>query len=131
MATQYLQWEDTWTATTLAGTSVADGANGETGAISADQKYATLISVEIAYGATVNESAEVLVLTETDDGPGYEAEADQPTTIAMPATASTTHKRTFTLRAESAADFKIAVSNGTGASITATVRYKQATLESV
>ena len=131
MATQYVQWENSYTTSSVNGSTVADGSNVATAAISADEKFATEIVVEVSYGSTVNDSAEVLIQKQTSDTPTYEGEADQPTTLAMPATASTTHSRTFNFPAESASAFKVAVSNDTGAQITVTVRYKQGTLESV
>ena len=128
----YTQWENTWTLTSINGTSVADGSNAETNAaISNDEKTETLVSVEVDYGSTANENVEVLILRETDDGPTYEQESDQPPTFAMPVTASTTHRRTFSIPAKTVADFKVALSNDSGASVTATVRTKQATVESV
>jgi len=124
-----VDWDNSWTTTSLNGTSIANGSNNETGAISNDTKTETLISVEVQYGATANESAEVLIQHETDDTPNYEQEADQPTTLAMPVSPSTTHDRVFSIPADSAADFKVGISNDTGASITVTVEFKQATIQ--
>jgi len=64
-----VDWDNQWTTSTLNGTSIADGSNDETAAISNDTKTETLISVEVQYGATANESAEVLIQHDRADWP--------------------------------------------------------------
>lgn len=113
---------------TLNAASIANNASSDSGAISNDGKLDTEVSVEIAYGATASAGAVVYVLREVGGSGGndYESRDDLPWGFEMPRTVSTTHVRTFTVPA-SIGRFKIQVfNNAVGASITATVRYRQA-----
>jgi len=88
---------------------------------------ATEIAVTIAYGGTANEGARIYVLRDVDGT--YEAIADGAWGFMMAYSTSTTYRRSFVVQSITASKFKIMVSNVTGASITATVSYKQATID--
>jgi len=131
MATQYFQWEDTFSAalTNLNGASIAGG--GETqqgGSISNDEKWSTELGVSISYGSTAPEAVEVRIYGETDDG----TFATEPTaTYVVPANPSTVEGQRFEVPGTMSV-FKVGVFNpSANGSVTATVKPKQATLESV
>ena len=63
--------------------------------------------------------------SEVVDGTNFEAHADNPFAFSMPYTISTTHRRTITVFGETS-NFKVHLRNDSGASVTATVRYRQA-----
>lgn len=116
-------WTLTWTAETDA-QAIADAADHTSGAISNDTKLATEVAITIAYGATATEGVKVYLLREVDAS--YEAEGDDPWGFEMPSSVSTTHRRTFTVPASTAARFKILITNDSGASVTADIDYRQA-----
>lgn len=113
-----------WAATSIAASSITNGSNAATGAISNDGKLDTEVSVEVAYGATA--SAGVIVSVERDvDGTNYEATADQPFSFTMPNTVSTTHRRVFTIPGHIGTS-RVRLTNPSGATVTATVRTRSA-----
>lgn len=124
MGTFNEDWDAAWAASSINGSTVANAATATTAAISNDLKLDTEVSVEILYGATVNEGVKVYVLRDVD-GTNYEAIADGAWGFEMAKTVSGTNRRTFTVPAQ-ISNFKIIVSNNTGASVTATVRTRQA-----
>lgn len=124
MGSYYQDWELTWTTTSINASAVANAGTAITAAISNDLKLGTEVSVEIAYGATASQGVKVYILRDVD-GTNYEAVADGAWGFEMPKTTSTTHRRSFTVSAD-ISRFKIHLTNDSGASVTATVRYQQA-----
>lgn len=130
MADIYVNHDDTWTASTIAAAAItsgtaSDGANSATSeVISLDGFDGVIISVQVAYGATINEGVKVYVLSDID-GTLFEAVADGAWGFEMPRTASTTHRRSFSISAEDYATLKVRVANNSGATVTVTVRYKR------
>lgn len=120
-------WDAAYATTSVNATAIAANASSTTATISNDEKLATEITVEIAYGATVTGGgAEIRVLRRID-ATDFESVADAPQSFTMPVTASTTHRRAITVPG-SISDFQIQVFNpATNSSITATVRTRQAT----
>lgn len=115
-------WTLTWTADTNA-QAVADAASHTSGAISNDTNLATEVAIQVAYGATATEGVKVYVARE--GASAYEVVADNPWGFEMPATVSTTHRRTFTVSGD-IARFKVIVTNDSGASVTLDIDYRQA-----
>lgn len=131
MATQYVQWDNSYSAP-LAGLSAASVAAGAevkaTNAISNDQKWSTEVGVEISYGSTAPDSVEVRIYAEVDDG----VYATNPTAVfPIPATASSVERQRFEVPG-AVSEFKVGIYNpSTNGSVTASVQTKQSTLESV
>lgn len=127
MASIGINWDSTSTATSIASSAITNSSSATTSAaISNDGKAATEVAVSITYGETANEGAKVYLLRSAD-GTNFEAVADAPWQLEMPYTTSTTHRRTFAVAASMVSSFKVAVSNSSGASVTATVVYRQGT----
>lgn len=129
MSTFSVDWDATFsTVTGLNGASIS-GNTTTTGStvLDLDTKLAVKITVEIAYGATAS-PATLYLLADSDDTPNFESPTtDQPFSMTIPGVASTTIRRSVTVRAEDAGKLKVAVNNPSGnSSITATVRYKYA-----
>lgn len=121
-------WPASWTATDISATSVDDASSASTSAISNDDKIATEVSLEVTYGTTADEGVKIYILRDVD-GTDFENPNDNPWGFQMPYTTSTTHRRTFNVPAERTSKFKVHISNDSGAAVTATIRYKQATIE--
>ena len=85
-----------------------------------DGNWGTELAVEIAYGATADQGVKVHVLRAVDDA-AYESAADAPFSFEMPATISTTHRRTFFVDGLRIGQFKLHLTNDSGAQVTATV----------
>lgn len=115
-----------WSTTTINSSSVSNSSSSTTGAISNDEKTACEVSVTIDYGTTADAGVKVYVLRDAD-GTNYEAAGDDPWMFEMPFSISTTHRRTFSVSPSHVSSFKVSVQNDSGATVTATVRYKQAT----
>jgi hypothetical protein len=129
MATLSTNWDSTFTSTSINASTITNTSTSTTAAINNSGKVATEISVTIAYGGTANQGAIVNVLRMVDDTPTYESGAnDAAWGFAMPYAISTTYHRTFTVSAEKASKFEVYVSNNSGASVTATVNFKQMTI---
>jgi hypothetical protein len=127
MADFYENWDDAWTVTGVNAATVAANTGAETGAISNDGKLDTEVSVSIGYGATISGGAAKVYVLRDIDGTAYEAVADRPYGFDMPVTASTTHRRSFSVPA-SVSRFKVRVENPSGNSdlTGVTIRVKQA-----
>ena len=118
-----------WTNSSINGSTITDGSNATTAAIDNDNITGTEISVTVVYDATTaDEGVKVYVLRDVD-GTNYEAVVDGPWSFMMPYTINTTHRRTFTVLGNNTSKFKVEVTNDSGASVTATVRYKQFTID--
>lgn len=128
MTTITSNWDTSWTNSSVNGSTVTNGSNATTGAISNDLKSATEISVSVTYGATATEGINVYILRDTD-GTNYEAVTDLPWGLAMPYSTSTTYRRTFTVAGDRISNFKAHITNDSGASVTATIKYRQAVVE--
>lgn len=117
-------WDAAWVITSINASAIADAASAVTAAIDNDTKLATRVSVEIAYGATVNEGVKVYVLANIDDTL-FEDTVDDPFSFEMPSAVSATRVRAFAVPG-TIDQFKIKLTNDSGAQVTATVRTKQA-----
>lgn len=126
MGSNVIDWDASWTTTSIASSSITTGSNATTAAIALDGAISCLVSVSIAYGGTATEGAKVYILSDTD-GTNYEAVADNPARVyQLPYSTSTTYRRTFAIPATDYDDFKVHVTNDSGATVTATVDYKLA-----
>jgi len=121
-------WDAAWTTTSINSTSIVTAANSTTAAISSSVKIVTEVSIAIAYAGTATEGVKIYVLRDID-GTNYETVNDMPWGFQMPFAASVTRYRTFTLSGVAISKFKILVSNASGGTVTATVRFKQATFD--
>lgn len=117
--------DTSWTtSSTITNSTITNGSNLTGEVISLDGFLGCLISIELTYSGTANSGAGVYVLK--DAGGTYELVGDIPWGFEMPRTASTIHRRTFTVLAEECESFKIYISNGSGGSISAvTMKYKR------
>lgn len=109
-------WDDNWTEI-VSSQAVSDGSDYTSGSQSMDGKTGALVAVQIDYGATVDEGAMVFILK--DAAGTDESENDNPWGFEMPSAVSSTRRKVFAIDARSCDDFKIRVSNETGAQITA------------
>lgn len=127
MGTQYIDWDNSWTTTSIASTSITDTNSSTTAAISLDLKVACLVSVDIDYGSgTTTEGVKVYILSDIN-ATDYEVVGDLPARVyQLPHAASTTYRRTFAIPATDYDDFKVTVENNSGVTVTATVDYKTA-----
>lgn len=121
-------WDTSWTATSIASSAVADTASDTTAAISLDGVSGVEVSVTIAYGGTFDEGVMVYVLRDID-GTNYEAVADGPWQFEMPGSTSTTYRRQFHVPAITGSSIKVHLVNDSGASVTASVSYKAASMK--
>lgn len=115
-------WDTNWTSTSINASSVANAGSATTAAISNDNKLETEVGVSVAYGGTASEGIKVYILRDVD-GSNYE-DANTAWGFEMPKAVSTTYRRTISVG--SASNFKVLVTNNTGASVTVTVTYRQA-----
>lgn len=129
MVTYNANWAGSWTATSIAASTVTNSSTATTAAIDNDNITSTEIAVTIVYGGTTNEGARVYVLR--DVGGTYEVIVDGAWGFMMAYSVSGTYRRSFVVQSINASKFKVMISNSTGASITATVSYKQATIDQV
>ncbi|WP_166820526.1 hypothetical protein [Thalassoroseus pseudoceratinae] len=123
-------WDSSWTATSINASTISDSSSATTAAIDNDDKSGTEVSITVAYDGTASDPVTVYLLKDVD-GTNYESEDDKPFGFQMPVAASMTHRRTFFVCGESVSKFKIKIVNDSGDSVTATVRYKQMTIENV
>jgi hypothetical protein len=130
MATFNPNWDTNWTNTSINGSSITNSSTATTATVDNDNKSSTEVSVKIVYGGTANEGAKVYLLRDTD-GTTFEGTTDLPWGFQMPYAVSGTRYRTFTVAGSMISKFKVLVSNASGATVTATVKYKQATIDSV
>jgi hypothetical protein len=130
MTTISTNWDSSWTATSIASSTVTNTSTATTAAISNDGKSGSEVSVTIAYGGTVNQGVKVYILRDID-GTNYEAVTDKPWGFEMPSSVSTTYRRAFAVCADRISNFKVHVTNDSGASVTATVKTRQATIDAV
>jgi len=128
MGTLYLDWDASWSTTSIASSSIADAGSASTAAISGDLKAETEVSITITYGAIATEGVKVYILRDVD-GTNYEAATDSPWVIEMPSAVSATKRKTINVG--NLSSFKVHLTNGSGASITATVDYKQSVVTTV
>lgn len=124
MAGEY-DWDAAWTTTTgINAATVTNAGTDVTETLSNDTKLATEVSIEIAYGATATEGVVVSILRDVD-ATNLEGTGDAPYAFSMPFSTNTTHRRTITISGSTSA-FRVHLANDSGASVTATVRYRQA-----
>jgi len=132
MSTISVLWDSTWNSTSIAASTVTNTSSATTAAIDNSNHAATEISVTIVYGGTATTGAVVNILRMVDDTPTFEsATNDSPFGFSLPFATSTTFHRSITVAGDRISKFKVYVSNNTGASITATVNYKQSTVQIV
>jgi len=128
MTTISTNWDTSWTATSIAASSVTDTSTATTAAISNDGKSGTEVSVTCAYGGTVDQGLKVYILRDAD-GTNYEAVIDKPWGFEMPSGVSTTYRRAFAVCADRISNFKVHVTNDSGATVTVTVKTRQSTID--
>jgi hypothetical protein len=128
MAVSGVNWDTAWTTSSINGSAVSNAGSANTAAIDNDGKWATEVSVQVAYGATASQGLRVFVDRDID-GTNYETGGSKPWGFEMPKAVSTTFYRTFTVQASEVSKFRVRVTNDSGASVTVTVRTRQATLD--
>ncbi len=117
-------WEDDWS-TLISAQNIANAGDLPSDEVSLDQHWSAEVSVAVTYGATATQGVKVYVLREVDASPTFEGEADSPWGFEMPYAASATRRRTFSVDGLSLRDFKVHLSNDSGAQVTATVKYRR------
>lgn len=117
-------WDATFTATSLAASTVTNGSAGTTAAIDCDGKSSLEVSISCVYGGTANNGLKVFILRMIDDTPTYEAQADIPQGVELAYSISGTHRKAFTIDCRLISKCKIEVQNDSGASVTVTVNTK-------
>lgn len=123
-------WDSSFTTTSINSSTVTNGSSATTGAIDNNNKAGTEVTVTIAYGSPANSGVIVSVLRIINGTPTYESGAnDTPWSFALNYNASSTYNRAFTVPADRVSKFEVYVSNNSGASVTATVQYKQFTVQ--
>jgi len=130
MAVSTINWDAAYAATSINASAVANAAVATTAAITNDGKIATEISVTVVYGATATAGLIVYLLRDVD-GTNYEAVADKPWGFEMERAVSATYRRVFAVSAGEMDNFKVHVTNNSGASVTVTVRTRQGTFDTV
>lgn len=119
-------WDSTFTATSIAASTVTNTSSATTAAIDNSSHAGTEVSVTVAYGGTATQGLVVNVLRMVDDTPTFEsATTDACFGFSIPYSTSTTFHRVFSVSSDRISKFKVFVSNNTGASVTVTVKYKQ------
>lgn len=121
-------WAAAWSNTSINGGSISDASNATTAAISNDEVGGTEVSVRVTYGGTATEGIKVYVLRDLD-GTNYETVNDNPWGIELPYAVSGSRSRVFTIPSQLASNFKIHVTNDSGAAVTCTVKTRQFTLD--
>jgi hypothetical protein len=122
----YPNWDNAWTATSIASSSISNAGSATTSAvISNDGFAATEVAVTVAYGAAT-EGVKVYILRDVDGT--YETVNDTPFAFQMPYTTSGTRIKTLLVSGTAVSQFKVKVTNDSGASATVTVSYKQMVL---
>lgn len=116
-------WDSSHTATSIAASSINNGADAETAAISQLTAFQTEVTVAVTYGGTATQGVDVHVLRNVD-GTTYEAVTDDTFVAQMPYATSALRSFVFTVPGE-VSQFKVLLSNDAGAAVTATVKFKQ------
>ena len=120
-----MDWTLTWSSLQN-GTTITDTNFQTSTAVSNDEKLGTEVAVEVAYGATVDEGVKVYIPREDGDGTYEDPNAnDKPWGFEMPSAVSGTARKSFTVPA-SIPRFKVVLENNTGATVTVSVDYRQA-----
>lgn len=123
----YTQWDNSWTTTSIASTSItSSGGTATTSAISNDTKSGTEVAITCVMG-TGDSGVSVYVLREVDGN--YETTNDRPFGFMMPYNGSTTQRRAFVVVSDRCSNFKIKLVNNDSSAATCTVSYKQSTIE--
>lgn len=116
--------DSSWATTSINGSTVGNGSSETTSSpISNDGKIGTQVSVTVVYGSPATAGVQMMILRDID-GTNFESPNDLPWGLSLPYTASGTHRRAVTVPPD-IGDFKVAVVNPSGASVTATVRTRQ------
>lgn len=132
MATTNPNW-GSWSSgiTGLSAQSVNNAATAtSTNEISNDDKIATEVSVACTYGATASQGLKVYVFGSID-GSTWENVASGAWGFEMQKATSTALYARFMVSALDYSSFKIHVTNNTGATVTVTVKTRQATFDTV
>lgn len=107
--------------------AITDTNSHTSGAVSQEGKLGTEVSVECAYGATVDQGALIYIARQVDGTPTYEALTDNPWGFEMASAVSATRRVVFSVPPD-IGDFQVIIQNDTGASITVDVSTRQITL---
>lgn len=129
--TYYYDWDASWTTTSINASTVTNSGTAVSGKISNDTKISTEISIDIDYGGTATQGVFCYLLRDIDGTNFESASTDEPFGFELPYAVSSTRRRTFQVSGDKVSDFKIHLSNSSGADVTATVRYRQCVSESV
>lgn len=115
MAGEY-DWDASWSATSIANATTANGSSETTASISNDGKLGTEVSVTVQYNATTaNQGVDIYILRDVD-GTNNEDESDDPYAFRMPYAVGATRRRTIFVP-PSVSSFKVRVVNDSGASL--------------
>ena len=121
-------WDTSYAGTTINGAPIAAGAASTTETISNDQKLATEITIEAAYGATIPGGGVEVGILRGIDAAIFETTEDAPQSFTLPVAASATRRRAITVPG-SISQFQVQVSNPAGNDpVAVTVRTRQATV---
>jgi hypothetical protein len=126
-------WGAVTTDGTLNGATIAGGSNSSPGdtinnyAASPNEVLDTELELAIAYGVTISGGGCVVYICRSIDGTNFESPTnDAPYSFTMPAVASTTVRRLFTVSGADVGTFHVVVGNpSTNSTVTATLRYRQ------
>ena len=114
-----------FTNTSINSSAITDTSTATTAEIDNDNKLVTNVSVTIVYGGTATEGVIVRILQDVD---GTNSESDDGAwAIEMPFSVSGTERKVLQVNGE-VAKFKVKLTNDSGATVTATVKTKQATV---
>jgi hypothetical protein len=141
MASQYVDWDASWTAvhyssgTDWTDVDIANGADLTSDSMSLDSKISCEISVTVVEDNTGACTGDVYIYLLRDvNGTNFEDytehdDNDSPRNVGViDATQNKTRRRTFTVRADEVSSFKIAVENSSGQTLTTTVKVRYAVM---
>ena len=117
--------------TSINSSSITSGSTAVTSAISNSGQSGTEVTITIAYNASATAGVNVYVLRDVGGGNFETYNNDAPFAFQMPYTAGGTNYRAFTVMADRVSNFKILINNTSGQSCTATVGYKQSSIQAL
>ena len=126
-------WDTSWSTTSINGSTLtASGGTATTAAISNDNKSLCAVSVTVTYGSGVTLTPTVglnVFMLRDLDGSNYEAIADNPWGFHIGFSQGGTWNQEFDVNCCMIGSFKICLYNNTDQSLTATVNYRQGTVD--
>ena len=115
--------------TSINSSVISSSSQATTAAISNSNQSGTEIAVTVTYNASATAGLNVYILRDVGGGNFETYNNDAPFAFQMPFTAGGTNYRAFTAMADRVSNFKVLLDNETGYSVTATVTYKQSTVQ--